>query len=306
MTWALITIAAAFLQNLRSALQKRLTADLSTAGASFARFAFAAPIALLIAGLVHAVSEGPLPQTDTAFWLYAVAGGLAQILATVALLASFAHGSFAVGTAYSKTESLQAAVVGFLVLGEAINWIAGVGLLIGLVGVILLARSGGSAEPTQSAGGWANPSLVGLAILSGALFAIAAVSYRGASLSLSSGTAVERAVLTLAVVTLFQTCVMALWLRLREPGEISRVISAWRLTAPTALAGVAASACWFTAMTLQQVAYVRALGQVELVFSTLSSVLFFREHVRLVDWLGIALIGASVVLVLIGATVTLP
>jgi len=41
-SWIPITFAAAFLQNLRSALQKHLKGQLSTAGATFSRFLFAA------------------------------------------------------------------------------------------------------------------------------------------------------------------------------------------------------------------------------------------------------------------------
>ena len=63
---------------------------------------------------------------------------------------------------------------------------------------------------------------------------------------------------------------MLLWLRLREPGEITRVLAAladarrW-----SGVTGMLGSLGWFVAFTLQNAAYVRALGQVELVFSVL-------------------------------------
>ena len=43
--WIPITVVAAFMQNLRSALQKHLKAKLSTGGATYVRFLFALPFA---------------------------------------------------------------------------------------------------------------------------------------------------------------------------------------------------------------------------------------------------------------------
>lgn len=293
MIWIPISIAAAFLQNLRSALQKRLQADLSTNGAAFARFAFAAPAAILYALLISAYTGNGIQVPPATFWPYAAIGGFMQIAATILLLASFRHGSFAVGTAFSKTESLQAAIFGLVVLGETVGAVGVAGLIVGFLGVLLLARGSG--------GGWGAPRVLFLGTLSGAAFATAAVCYRAAALSLPAGSAFERAAITLAIVTSMQTVGMGLWLALRQPGEVTRVLGAWRLTLPTALAGVVASGCWFTAMTLQQVAYVRALGQIELVFSTLSSVLWFGEKITMREMAGIVLVGVSIVAVLIAA-----
>ena len=44
--WIPLTIAGAFFQNLRSALQKHLKSRLSTAGASYVRFFYAWPFAV--------------------------------------------------------------------------------------------------------------------------------------------------------------------------------------------------------------------------------------------------------------------
>ena len=45
--WIAFTIAAAFFQNLRSAMQKHLQGRLSTLGAAYVRFVYALPIAAL-------------------------------------------------------------------------------------------------------------------------------------------------------------------------------------------------------------------------------------------------------------------
>ena len=52
--WIPVTIAAAFFQNLRSALQKHLKAKLSNAGATYVRFLYACPLAILRPFLIAA------------------------------------------------------------------------------------------------------------------------------------------------------------------------------------------------------------------------------------------------------------
>ena len=51
--WIPITIAAAFLQNVRSALQKNLKGVMGTTGATFVRFGFGMPFALAFVGFLH-------------------------------------------------------------------------------------------------------------------------------------------------------------------------------------------------------------------------------------------------------------
>ena len=63
--WIPLTIGGAFFQNLRSALQKHLKAKLSTGGASYVRFLYALPFALLYCwGLAH-FGKYPVPAINT-------------------------------------------------------------------------------------------------------------------------------------------------------------------------------------------------------------------------------------------------
>lgn len=65
------------------------------------------------------------------------------------------------------------------------------------------------------------------------------------------------------------------------------------------LAGAAlGSLGWFTAFALQNAAYARSLGQVELIFSILASVVVFRERLRLWELASMAGLAASVVLII--------
>ena len=56
---------------------------------------------------------------------------------------------------------------------------------------------------------------------------------------------------------------------------------------------------WFTAMTIQNVAYVRALGQIELVFTFIASTVFFKEKSTGTEIVGIVLIVVGILLLLL-------
>ncbi len=291
--WLLATLAAALVQTGRFALQKRLkSTGLTAGGATFARFVFAAPLALVLAAGLLATSPQEVGAPPPRFWLAVAGGGLSQVLATMATIALFSLRSFATGIAFTKTETILVALFSSVFLGEAVSPAGFAAILLGAAGVLLLSLPAG--------GRWdlgARAPMLGLA--AGALFGLSAVGYRAASLALPTGDTLTRAAVTLAAVTCFQTLAMLPWLRLAQPGEIGRVLRRWRITALVGAAGMLGSLGWFVAFTLQNAAYVRAVGQIELVFSALVSWLVFRERARGRELVGIAVLGLSIVLLVL-------
>ena len=297
--WIPITLVAAFMQNLRSALQKHLKGSLSTAGATFCRFVYAVPLALAYVTLLGEGFGFEWPAPNTRFALFAMLGGIAQITATALLVYLFSLRNFAVGTTYSKTETVQTAVFGVVILGEPVGPAAALAIGISLVGVMLISASRSRLTLRNLLLGWtARAAFIG--VLSGTFFGVSAVAYRAASLSLGGEGFLMQAAFTLACVLLFQTALMTVWIRLREPGELTRVVRGWRIASLVGVSGMLGSAGWFTAMTLQNAAYVRALGQVELVFTFIASYFFFRERTTTLELGGIVLIVAGIVILLVG------
>ena len=288
--WIPVTVAAATFQTLRFMLQKTLSATrLSAAGATFARFVYSAPVILAILAIWLKLTGTELPAVTPLFWAYAAVGGLTQILATVLVVLLFKQRNFAVGITFKKTEVMQTALVGAIVLGEGISLGGFLAILVGLAAVLVLSKTPDVAGPWWRA--LVTPaSLTGLA--SGALFAVSGVTYRGASLQLDAE-APLRAGVTLAAVVTMQTLAMTIWLLWRDPGQIRAVWVARRTAVWVGLTSLAGSFCWFLAFTLQNAAYVNALGQVEMVLSLLASVLFFRETIHRREMLGMALLGVS-------------
>ena len=121
-------------------------------------------------------------------------------------------------------------------------------------------------------------ALIGIA--SGTCFGIAAVAYRAASLSLGRP-------------ELHDAGCRHAGLRHRVPDradggldglarshELGRIAPRLEAVAFTGLVGATASFGWFMAMTLQQAAIVKALGQIELLFTFASAVFFFHEKIN--------------------------
>ncbi len=293
--WIILSVAAAAFQTLRFMLQKRLSMGaLTPGGATLARFFYSAPFVVALTLGYLALTGTALPEFSARFWLYAMTGGVTQILATWCVVALFAERNFAVGITFKKTEVVQTALVGLVVLGDRISTLGLGAIVLGLVGVLILSDAPGLE------GRWlrriANRAAF-LGLASGAFFAVSAVGYRGATLEIASEDPLLRAGVTLAVVTLAQTFALGAWLMWREPGQVSRVAGAWRSAVWIGLAGMAGSLLWFTAFTLENAAYVFAVGQVEVIFSLAASVLFFGEKTTRREAAGIALVTLSVIAV---------
>lgn len=291
--WIPITIAAAAAQALRFMLQKNLKGmALSTAGATFARFIYSTPLVAAIAVFYAVMSGQGAPDIPAGFWPFALAGGASQILATMCVVALFSHRNFAVGITFKKTEVLLSALFGFLLLGDVFTLPALFAMALGLLGVLLLS------DPLGGIGPWRKRIMnraTALGIGAGALFGISGNGYRGATLSLGDGDVFYRAIVTLAIVTGLQTVTMAGWLVWRERGEILRVLAAWRVAGLVGITSMIGSICWFTAYTLQNAAYVNAVGQIELLFSLTIGSLVFREKIDAREWQGLFLLTASIV-----------
>lgn len=293
----ILSILAAFFQAVRFMLQKHLSQiKLSASGATFARFVYSSPLALLAAALYAAPGLAALPSLGIGFWGYGALGGFAQIAATVCTVMLFGRRNFAVGLTFKKTEVMMAAIIGMVILGDIISPLGFIALCVGLAGVLVLSG------PIPVEGRWwtklLSPSAL-LGLSAGALFGVSGVSYRAASLMVPGADPFERAILTLAAVTTMQMVGMAAWLYLRDRAEIGRVLGTWRTAIFVGLTSLAGSFCWFAAFTLQNAAYVKAVGQIELIFGFAASSLFFKEKITRREVFGIVLIATSVLVLVV-------
>ena len=296
--WIPLTIAAAFFQNIRSALQKHLKGKLSTLGAAYVRFFYAWPIALVYFFAVIYSEGQPLPGFSTSFLLYALTGGVCQIMFTVFLLWLFSFHNFAVGTTISKLETVMVAIFGLILLGDEITAPVIIAIAMSSAGLVILSAGQAKLSIDNLVSGlWRPPTLIGLACA--AWLGLSVVLFRAASLSLGVDNYLVAASFTLLVVLILQTAIMGVLLGMREPDQLKKLLLHWRPAALVGISGGLASIGWFSAFTLQNATYVRALGQIELLFTFVVTLLVFREKVSVKETAGIVLITISIILILL-------
>lgn len=270
---------------------------MGTTGATFVRFGFGLPFAFLYLAILISAAGYSLPVLTPKFFAWAVVGGLGQIGATFLLVYLFSFRNFAVGTAYSRTEPAQAALFGLVFLGETVTAGVMAAIAISVFGVMLISVAHTQLNARNLVTSLASRNaLIGLA--SGTLFGISAVAYRAASLALGGPNFIVQASVTLAFVILFQTVVMAAWMALRTPGEFAKIAKAWRPGLFVGFVGATASFGWFMAMTLQQAAIVKALAQIEMLFTFASSIFYFKEKINAYETVGCMLIVAGILTLL--------
>lgn len=261
--WIPVTLLAAVMQILRTSKQHALRATLTTTGAGYVRYLYGAPLAIASTVAWFAITGNDVPAPPPSFWLWITAAGVAQIVATVALLQSFRTRDFAVGTVYAKTEVIQVALASTILLGEPLEPLGWAGASICMLGVALLAGKGSFVTILHRAG---DPAAL-LGIVAGGLFGIAAIGIRGASTSLGDAPVIDRALLTLSLMLIIQTVINGVYLALRDRDELVRTVRCWRSAVLVGALSLAGSAGWAIAMTLENAAKVRTLGQVELVLA---------------------------------------
>jgi drug/metabolite transporter (DMT)-like permease len=298
--WLPVTIAAALFQCWRTAVQQKLRGLLSVNAAGFVRYLYGAPTALALLLIALAVTRLSLPVPNVWFLLYCVAGGLLQILATVLLIMAFGYRNFAVGTAYSKTDVVQSAIVALVLLHEVLHPLAWAGIALGLSGVVTLSLAGRGLRPGDLLIASVQPAaLCGLG--AGFCFAFTTVFIKLSIQALSGANIPVRALFALVITNTLQTLMQGTWLAWREPQELHKAFTTWRSSSWAGTLSAAGSACWFTAFALADVALVRAVGQVEIVFTLLFSRFYLKETLQPGDVAGLVLVVGGVVLIVIGS-----
>jgi drug/metabolite transporter (DMT)-like permease len=301
--WIPISILAALMQAVRTAAQKSLNARLSTWMTTYVRSLFGLPVSIVYLWAVMRYEGLGWPDLTDGYLAYCFGAAAVQVIATYLLILLFQMRNFAVGTMLSKTDVMQAALIGTLLFSEAIDAVGWIAIALTIAGVIAISigRVGlgklGTGEMSLAQALVAKPTLVGLA--TGFFFCMSYLFLREASLGMNQGGFLYRAAWTVVIVGAMQVAVVGAWLAVKEPAGFHRLPG---LMGPCIFIGITSaigSVGWFTAMTLENASYVKAVGQVEVVFTLAISSLYFRETINRLELFGIAVIVAGVLLFLL-------
>jgi drug/metabolite transporter (DMT)-like permease len=286
--WIPFTVTAALGQVARNAMQRSLTGPLGTWGATNIRFLFGFPFSLIFFALVMAFTGDPVPWPAAAFWLWLLLGALSQIVGTGLMLLAMNDSSFVVTTAYLKTEAIQTAIFGFVFLGDHLTWLKVIAILIVTFGVIVTALRPAGAR------GFADLKPMVLGLVAAACFALSAVGFRGAIITVPGVSFVTAASCTLVLGLLVQTAVLTAYLLLRAPDVPKRILGLWRPSMLAGFMGAFASQFWFLAFALTAAANVRTLALIEVLFAQAVSYYSFKQPLSLREAGGIVLIVIGV------------
>jgi len=298
--WIASSLLAALFLTWRMAVQQRIRAEMSVNAAALSRFFFGWPIAIaILAGFMLATGRSALPELSGAFWLFAWAAGFAQMVATNLIIMSFGHRGLVSGTAYMKTETIIVALLGWMLLGEALPILAWAGIVIVTAGIIILASDRGLRGVMRWFAGLGKPAAI-TGLSAGFLFALTAIFIKYAANSIPPDESRTFSGLTVLVAVLgFQAIMQSAYVMLREPDQFGAMLRRWRVTAQVGLLAALASAGWFIAYAHAPVALVGILGQTQIFYSLGFGRWYLKEPVSRDELTGLLLVGAGVILTLV-------
>ncbi|MEP1385388.1 MAG: EamA family transporter [Paraglaciecola sp.] len=289
MGWIFFTMGAVVMQTFRNALQSQLSASVSTSGVTLARFLFAPPIALVYLLILYSVSDQIIPTFNQAFIMIVLAASLLQIAATSFMVILFKQKNFAVGAGLAKSEALVAGVLGTLFFGSQLSLFGWLGILVGGAAVFVL--SGGGKK------GGLSLKTIGIGLACGTCFALTSLFVREAS-QLLNVPFPHSAAWVLLWVLCIQTLLMSSYIAMKDRSIFIALKNNSGKTLATSATSCLGSICWFSAMALHHVAYVKTLGQIEVLFTMLIAIFWLKNNVARHEVVGLLLIAAAAVLVM--------
>jgi drug/metabolite transporter (DMT)-like permease len=292
MAWVAFTLFAAFMQSIRTAGQKQMAGQLTALVASWSRYGFGLPIALVYLALIYGYFKPAHISFSAVFWLYVMVASIAQLIATVLLVKVLSRRNFASATTYAKTEGLLAAIVALIFFHSALSWLAWLAIAVGFLGVFFVSLQ---KTPNANENRDSQFSSIVMGLTSGLCFAFTSVFVRQASLQLATPT-IFSAALILVLSLIIQGVLCSILVHWENPSNWQAIKTHLKLGWFIGITGSLGSIGWFTAFALKDAAVVKTLGQVEFIFTVLLTYTFFKEQVRRYEWIGIGLVILSIVL----------
>lgn len=289
MNWVLFTLGAVVMQTFRNALQSQLSANVSTSGVTLARFLFAPPIALVYLLVLYGVSAQVIPDFTFEFVLLVLIASVMQIAATSLMVILFKQKNFAVGAGLAKSEALVAGVLGTLFFGSQLSLFGWLGIFVGAAAVFVLSGGGKKGELSLKT------IIIGLAC--GTCFALTSLFVREAS-HLLSVPFPHSAAWVLLWVLCIQTTLLVSYIAVKDKSTFVALRKNAKMTLATSATSCLGSICWFSAMALHHVAYVKTLGQIEVLFTILVATFWLKSKVKKHEVIGLLLIVVAAILVM--------
>lgn len=255
------------------------------------RFLFGLPFAWAYFAMLKHYYEVETVTVSSEFLQAATLAALAQIFATVFLVKALSIKNFAVGTALAKTEAIMTALFGAWFFAASLSLLGYLSVVIGVSGTLLASKWSIRVSDL-----WKNQSIK-YGLSAGVGFALASLWLKEASLTLHLPGILGPATTLIYMVSL-QTVICLVWIVWKDRQQLRLILNNYKACWFIGFSGVAGSVGWFTAISLQNAALVKTLGQTEFFVTLLITYFYFGEKVSLREYQGMALIALSVMLLI--------
>ena len=297
MSWVLITAIASLSQTLRSVFQKNLIEDVGVLASAYSRFIFALPFVALLTVFFLDTQELAIIKNFSATVRFSlIAASICQILFTIILIKLFTLRSFAIGVAFSKTEVIQTTLLEIIIVGFILTSQVLLAIIIGFIGMLFMSKQ-------KLIGNVGYNTLffkqVTLGVSCGIFLGLSSVLFKVALDSVTSDLIYKKVLILSFLALAFQSAIFGIYILVTEGTQNAlKLMLIWKRGLPVGFFACAATFCWFYAFSLVDATLVRAVGQLEIVFSVLISFVFYKEKITGFELIGMSLITISILALL--------
>jgi len=297
MLWILLTLSAVVSQTIRNVFYKKLSGKLSSETITLCRFLFGLPV-IIVGYLIGKSLYGGVRILSLEFFFWVVLFAVAQILATALLISLFHHKNFTVSITYVKSEAMFVTFLGIVFLSEQIPFLGWLGIIIAFLGLLLASFAKERIGFTAIKKSFQRKSSY-LGLLSGLLFAMAAIAVKSSFIFLEAGQLFMKPVFILMFSYSFEVALLLPIIFLKRRDELSKILRDPRIPFFIGVFSAFGSFFWTFAYVLAYVAYVTIVGKVEFILSTLISIFYFNEKVYKNEVLGMVVMVVGIVLLIL-------
>ena len=270
--------------------------DLDVFTTSWSRFILPFPFAI-----IAVVST--FQSYNFEFFHYILINALFQILGNIFLIKTIQTKNFSVGVAFSKTEIIQALILGFLLYNFRFNFIEISAIFLAFIGIILLAKINfkNFKDFTKSLKNIA--TLYG--VLCGFCFGITSYNIQFASNYLISDgfNSIRASTVVLLYTIFFQNIFFIIFKSFQKRlfSDVKKLflIENYHKFLLTSLSSFIGSICWYGAYAIGNVIHVKTVGQLEIIASMLVSKFYLKEKNTIKENLGIIFIIIAILLIIL-------
>ena len=215
---------------------------------------------------------------------------------TIILIKLFTLRSFAIGVAFSKTEVIQTTLLEIIIIGFILTSHVFLSIIIGFIGMLFMSK-----QKLIGKLGYNTLFLkqVTLGVLCGIFLGLSSVLYKVALDSVITDLIYKKVLVLSFLALAFQSVIFGTYIVSTEGKQnVVKLFSIWKKGLPVGFFGCAATFCWFFAFSLVDATFVRAVGQLEIVFSVLITYIFYKERITGFELIGMSLITISILALL--------